>query len=1563
MSYHTLVMDEDGGDVRSGCIEGLAKEYQNNAQANLHMKNKKGGKEVVCSNCLGGGVLLCCSGKGCQKRYHPSCVDPPLKYIPLRFWHCIWCTKKKIEFGVHSVSEGVKSILDSREVVSNNKVMQREYFVKYQGLAHAHNRWITESTMLLEAPKLLAKFKSKPQVSWWKRDWSIPHRLLLKREIVHFGGHGDNDSICCYEWLVKWTGLGYDNATWELQDASFLTSAKGRKLIRDYESRRKGVDKLSKRHFEDNEETKTFIVELSVLPFGDSPGLYNQYLSYVNKLRMCWYKGQNALIVDDQIDQERIIKVILFVLSLNCNSKRPFLIISTSTALSVWEAEFLHLAPSANLVVYKGNRDVRSGIRALEFYSEENGILFQILLSSSDIVVEDLHELRCIPWKAIIIDECQQSRISGHLDHIKTLNTEMKLLLVSGQIKEDRYDYIKLLSFLKSAHHGPSIARMETSFSASISNLKSQLEKYVVFKCKSGSTRFVEYWVPACLSHLQLEQYCSMLLSNLILLCSGQKSDTLGALHELIISTRKCCDHPYLLEPALHNSVAKGLPVEEHLDIGIKASGKLLLLEKILLEAKSRGLRVLILFQSSCGSGSIGDILDDVLCQRFGIDCYVRYDRAYTPKTKEAALDTFNDRDSGKFVFLMENRACLPSVKLSSVDIVILFDSDFDPQNDLRGLQRMSISTQLKQLTVFRLYSYYTVEEKILMLAKEGISLDSNVRLISHSISHTLLKWGTSHLFNKLDDLHASVTAVSTPDIADQTLLHDVLCELSSQLVCDADDIDCHELSFISTIQQNGGEYSRNILLLGERIMKELGSEPSAFSWSDLEAKYPQWKFLSVSSQRMRSRVKHSDYIINESECEGHTIMGKRTASNASKKSKVSKDNFDHNLRKLAKDKVEPERRKVSKDIVETEGMEPSNHAIDPKTRKVFNGIVKSGGRKMSKKIRDSKYRKSRLRNKKNSSVSNSTSKSNGTNGLSSLLDSSGHPLANETTGETTTNIQLSEKRKLLDGPNSIKFLPKSDISGLCEILHFPKNVKVVAQRILEHIFKQYNVNFQEVSTVQAFEISVCWLAASLLKHDIDKKVSLTLAKLYLNFNCNEEEATNVYSELWKHAKTISNYIQNGLCVENYSINDMPELNDLTKVKQKGFLDTRVTKLTKSVTKEHDLQMKSPTTVVSCDQTSTYEICSFPKTPASFPVKAIALSSESGSENDVMESTPLITSEDSALEHGGNDVNPRTDYLEKQSPIRSTDITQSDGKVFEDPQILVNELVAIENFMNMPIHSLQLDSDDANAVTSIGSAVPEARQWGSIMSPVCDESTGPKFAETTFPNTQPSDANLWSLPLMAMSDIPSFPEHNSASAVTPLDDIFNHSREDHCYIHEAEVILEAPNNTVEPVNSSFGSPVILKPFTSVPMNENMTHVPDSFTIPGYMNSDSIQHHYVASEISDDVYLDSLLDEMEITENTNEEAFIDPLLIAMERIEKDKEEAFKIHEKKILQLRSEYELEVEKLSEKYRILLQNVDTEVALKKMEFETQCKLVSSSEELAEIWIHMLDDCEMAVG
>lgn len=48
---------------------------------------------------------------------------------------------------------------------------------------------------------------------------------------------------------------------------------------------------------------------------------------------------------------------------------------------------------------------------------------------------------------------------------------------------------------------------------------------------------------------------------------------------------------------SLQNSLTKGLPEIEYLDVGINASGKLQLLDRMISEIKNRGLRVLILFQ------------------------------------------------------------------------------------------------------------------------------------------------------------------------------------------------------------------------------------------------------------------------------------------------------------------------------------------------------------------------------------------------------------------------------------------------------------------------------------------------------------------------------------------------------------------------------------------------------------------------------------------------------------------------------------------------------------------------------------------------------------------------------------------------------------------------------------------------------------------------------------------------------------------------------------------------------------------------------------------------------
>lgn len=83
----------------------------------------------------------------------------------------------------------------------------------------------------------------------------MPHRLVHKRMLLFpkqcdefYDGNDDNNPDCHYEWLVKWTGLGYEHATWELDNASFLTSPEAMKLMSDYENRHEKAEILLDPH-------------------------------------------------------------------------------------------------------------------------------------------------------------------------------------------------------------------------------------------------------------------------------------------------------------------------------------------------------------------------------------------------------------------------------------------------------------------------------------------------------------------------------------------------------------------------------------------------------------------------------------------------------------------------------------------------------------------------------------------------------------------------------------------------------------------------------------------------------------------------------------------------------------------------------------------------------------------------------------------------------------------------------------------------------------------------------------------------------------------------------------------------------------------------------------------------------------------------------------------------------------------------------------------------------------------------------------------------------------------
>ncbi|GMI84743.1 hypothetical protein HRI_002143600 [Hibiscus trionum] len=1394
----------------------------------------------VCVTCMRGGKLLSCVGKGCKRKYHPSCLVPALSNDPPGFWHCIWCVKKKKELGVHSVSE-VMTIWDAREVISDAKAMQSEkqYLVKYRGLAHVHNRWIPEKELLSEAPSLVTEYNSKNQAIRWKSEWTIPNRFVQKRKLPFPTNSADNDLDCTYEWLVKWTGLGYEQATWELDSSSFMTSPESMKLIRDFEIRHQKSETLSS-YSEEEEKEKSSFSELSKLSFGVPPGDYGHYLSYVNKLLVRWHKNQNAVVYDNHVDQERVIKVILFVLSLQLTARRPFLIISRSTILSVWESEFLHVASSANIIVYKGSKDVRSSIRSLEFYNEGGSIMFEILLSASDVVAEDLEMLKSIRWGAIVIDECQRPGMSRYFEQLKSLRTDMKLLLVSGEIKGCSADYQSMLSLLDSGSELSSDNVMIDS-DTDVYKLKERFAHYFAFECKLSSSTFVEYWVPVQLSYLQLEQYCDTLLSNSRLLSSSLKIDRVDALRELIISFRKCCDHPYLLDQSLQFISTKGLSAEANLDVGIKVSGKLQILDKILLETKARGLRVLIFFQSVGGSGrdSVGNILDDFLCQRFGKYSYVRIDGGgYAVSKKKAVVNLFNTKESGRQFLLLEDRACLSSIKLSAVDVVVLFNSDCKPQNDIKALHRISISSQFEQLKVFRLYSAFTVEEKFLILAKNGASLDGNIHTLSRNSCLKLLSWCASYLFNKLDDFHDCSKSVSVSNVScEQSSLNAVLLELLTQLPCSGESNHAAKCSFITEVPQNV-VYDGNISLFGEKEIGSMNYESSLTSLIKLlEGKHPQWKLLSKSSSRNRKKVQYFDTSPRKSEFGDSCVVNKSQTVNN---------------------------------------------------------------------INDPTYPTWKIKGKRNTTVVNRKTKL----------------AASNSTSEKILPCPTDSKR-VANQRQSNQLLLKLGISKLCEVLLLPENVSGTAVAFLEYVMQDYDVSCESVSSLQAYQISLCWTAADMLKYKLNQIESLALAKQHLNLDCRDEEVEYIYSKLQSVAKKFA------------------QCSEKIKGYKKSTCSMRVL-----VNPQSTVHKTIPATL-SCNQSGTVQSASSrdpdesltEKTISSLPKTVVAGQFGSDSELDCPSDQP----KDHVLV---------SDSQQHQSLTRLPD-AKSVAEPSEIPQAQYN-VVGTGNDLMKTTNATRPNegSGETGSLTSERATVSKVGQHDSTVTHLPGDSNALEFIGTgeslVEANVNTNESNSLLFQETALScQLPVRPSSSESNISTILaSGVDNHrSGSQHAFCQEAavpshpslEVPLDEPPGA--PITHSVEMPQQLSASRSVPENETCienqrrttTLLRSSNELPCQVNT--------------------------VRPVTLPPACSNPLRIELGRIQKFKEQTLKLYEDKILQLKSDRDKEIEEIYKKYDILLQDAQMEFKQKEQDFESYCRKVNSNQLLAETLIFYQND------
>lgn len=669
-----------------------------------------------------------------------------VKWHELSYWHCSWITEMQLDV--------------------YHPLMFRSYTRKYDmeeppKFEEPIDEADTRCTRLIkmggttndqEMEEKYYKFGVKPE-------WLIVHRVINHRTM--------RDGRTLY--LVKWRELSYDQATWEEEGddivglkvaieyyldhraASLSGSKPGRKPKSSKSSRPKAREIMD----DDDRVTPRRYTPPPDKPITDlkkkldkqplyldecAMQLHEYQLEGLNWLRYSWANGIDTILADE-MGLGKTIQTITFLYSLfkEGHCKGPFLVSVPLSTIINWEREFETWAPDFYCITYVGDKDCRAVIRENELTFDEGGVVrsgratkirsgaikFNVLLTSYELVSIDSTCLASIDWAVLVVDEAHRlkSNQSKFFKFLSSYSIQYKLLLTGTPLQNNLEELFHLLNFLNPQKFND-LQIFQNEFADiskedQVKKLHEMLGPHMLRRLKADVLKNMpsksEFIVRVELSPMQKKYYKYILTRNFEALNpkgGGQQVSLLNIMMDL----KKCCNHPYLFPAA-----AEEAPLGSHGQYDIqhltKAAGKLVLLSKMLRILKEQGHRVLIFSQMT----KMLDILEDFLDGE-GYK-YERIDGAITGSQRQEAIDRFNAPGAVQFVFLLSTRAGGLGINLATADTVIIYDSDWNPHNDIQAFSRAHRIGQANKVMIYRFVTRNSVEERVTQVAKRKMML------------------------------------------------------------------------------------------------------------------------------------------------------------------------------------------------------------------------------------------------------------------------------------------------------------------------------------------------------------------------------------------------------------------------------------------------------------------------------------------------------------------------------------------------------------------------------------------------------------------------------------------------------------------------------------------------------------------------------------------------------------------------------------------------------------------------------------------------------------------------
>ena len=494
--------------------------------------------------------------------------------------------------------------------------------------------------------------------------------------------------------------------------------------------------------------------------------LRDYQLHGINEM-LAWYGRGVGGILADEMGLGKTLQTISFLATLKhkLGVSGPHLVIAPLAVLQNWANEFDRFCPS---LCYK---KIYGSIKEREAVLSQDGVQrgsFDVYLTTYEtVIVEEAFFSDSWHWATVTIDEGHRIK-NEHAVLRAALNrvrSPFRLLLTGTPLQNSLHELWALLNYIlpevfsDSAifDEGAAVADDNLNMST-VKKARALLDTSMMVRrmkkdVESGLRSKLQCKIYVPMTPLQTDWYRSILekdYGKLELMSSQRLKSLLSQLFKIVNHPKQIYNRMIMDRDVERKRVATNhyqgcefFKEKAHLyepDIGsvawtreqelacltgealVQASGKLAMLDRLLIRLKRQGSRVLLFSQYT----ETLDVLEEYATFRFGElgRAYLRLDGETNLMLREIGVRSFNAPGSQIFLYLISTRAGGVGLNLATADSVVLFDSSWNPQVDLQAQDRAHRIGQKKQVTVFRLITKDSMEERINQIAERKMILD-----------------------------------------------------------------------------------------------------------------------------------------------------------------------------------------------------------------------------------------------------------------------------------------------------------------------------------------------------------------------------------------------------------------------------------------------------------------------------------------------------------------------------------------------------------------------------------------------------------------------------------------------------------------------------------------------------------------------------------------------------------------------------------------------------------------------------------------------------------------------